>query len=122
MPGLGLGIGFGHQGAAQPVARVHQAEEPLALAHPQRDAVALAHAGREALAVPEIGLQPGGSGRLAHPLAHLFQLLGREPGRPAGVIAFGQASQPLAVETAHPVGERARRVAEEPGHLLAVEP
>jgi hypothetical protein len=70
MLGLRLGIGFGHQRAAQPMPRLHQAKEPLALPHPHRHAVALVQAGREAFAIPEIGLQSGGCRRLAHQVAH----------------------------------------------------
>lgn len=102
-----LRVGFGDQGAAQSIARIHQPEESLALTNTQFDIVVFLQARREALAVPEIGIQAKGSRLLPDPAAHFLQLLGRESGRSSGMVSLRQTGQSVAIEMLHPIGEGA---------------
>ena len=114
-----LGIGFGDQGAAQPIAGIHQPEETLALTNTQVDLVMFLQTRRETFSVPEIGIHAKSSRRLPHPSAHFLQLLGGEPGRSPGMVSLRQTGQPVELKMLHPIGERARGVSKEPGGLLA---
>jgi hypothetical protein len=122
MRGLPLGVGFGDQRAAQPIARIRQTEQPLALAHTQRHGITLLQTGGEAFPIPQIGLNPHRGWRLAHPATHFLQLLGGQPGRATRMVAFGQTGQPLPIKAPYPIDQRARRVAKEVGHLFATHP
>lgn len=114
-----LGIGFGDQGAAQPIAGIHQPEETLALTNTQIDIVMFLQTRREALSVPEIGIHAKSNRLLSHPSAHFLQLLGREPGWSPGVVSLRQTGQPVEFEMLYPIGERARGVSKESGGPLA---
>jgi hypothetical protein len=108
MPGLPLRVGFGRQRPAQPITRCHQVKQTLTLPDAQPEAKTLLDAGGEAAPIPEIELQSGGGRRLAHQGMDSFQLLGRESGGAAGMVALRQPRQTLLIESPHPVGHGAR--------------
>ena len=66
-------------------------------------------------------MDPGFLRRVAHPGAHFLLLFGGEPGGPPGVVAFRQAGQTVLFEAAHPIADRAWRVAEVVGNLFAAQ-
>jgi len=107
--------------------RLDQAKIPLAKEAPtltgtERDAVRPLDVCRQRLSVPQIARQA--KIRRSHPQGSLDRryLLGRQAAGASGSVSFLQPGQPPLLETAHPILNCARGIAQELSDTTAVDP
>jgi len=115
-------IRSGNQRSRLDQPKIPLAKEAPALTGAERDAVRLLDMRRQCLSVPQIACQS--EIRRPHPQARLNRrdLLGRQAAGAPRAAPFLQSGQPLLLETAHPIFNRARGISQELGYPTAVHP